>query len=186
MSTSDLIASGVLVTGALALLLTLAGVIVAKTANAINRSSSAQQIAVAERELYLSLVEKRWTWMSGYVEAFMERQGEWQSEAFSKANNEPFDTKWERRLNALHLQAEWMFDGEIARRVNLIKMHQARAANDYWMWVFEGDETLFDINLPADARGIELAHEELAEMIDDMSRYLYVGDIERASASVAV
>ena len=77
MNTADLIALGAASIAGVGLLITIAGIVVSRAANSINRNSSRQQIAVAERQLFLSLVEKRTTWMIDYTDAFMRRQREW-------------------------------------------------------------------------------------------------------------
>lgn len=164
----------------LGLLMAFAGVIISRAANAINHSSSLQQIGVAERELFLSLVETRIAWMNDYMEAFIERQNEWRLQVHRLVANEPVgDLPWERRLMSLGMKAGWMFDQQIVDDIAIIDRHQSKALDDYWDWIREGNEKLEDHQVGPDSEGMSFAHDALGAMIGHMTRYLYVGDIQR-------
>lgn len=180
MTTADQIALVVAIVAGLGLVMTFAGVIISRAANAINRASGLQQIAVAERELFLSLVDGRTNWMNDYMEAFMERQNEWRLQVHRLVEGEPVEPlPWERRLRDLSMVAGWMFDQQVIDDVNTIERHQSKALDDYWAWLRQGGEKLDDLQAGPDAEGMGLAHEALGVMIEHMNRYLYVGDIQR-------
>ena len=179
MTTADMIALGAASIAGAGLLITLAGTVVSRAANSINRNSSRQQIAVAERQMFLSLVEKRTTWMIDYTDAFMRRQREWRKQAHVMHGLEAAtDFLWERRLYDLHVIAGWLFDQEIIDDLADIDRAQSKALMDYSDWLNQENKPLPYFEPGPDAEGIDLAHNALGKMNEHMNRFLYVGDIQ--------
>ena len=179
MNTTDMIALGAASITGVGLLITTAGIVVSRAANSINRNSSRQQIAVAERQMFLSLVEKRTAWMIDYTDAFMRRQREWRVQAhvlhgLAGATEFP----WEGRLHDLHVIAGWLFDQEIIDDLADIDRAQSKALSDYSDWLTKGNRQLLYFEPGPDAEGMDLAHNALGTMNGHMNRFLYVGDIQ--------
>lgn len=186
MTTTDMIALGAASIAGLSALIAFAGIVASRAANAINRSSSQQQIAVAERQMFLSLVEKRTTWMVDYTEAFIERQREWRIQAHVMHGLAPVtDYPWERRLYELHVVAGWFFDQTIIDDVSDIDRAQSKALKDYSDWLAQGNKPLQYFEPGPDAEGMDQAHNLLGRMNEHMNHFLYVGDIQMlASGSI--
>lgn len=183
MTTTDMIALGAASIGGVGLLITFAGIVVSRAANSINRNSSQQQIAVAERQMFLSLVEKRTTWMIDYTEAFMRRQREWRKQAHVMHGLEgACEFPWERRLYDLHVIAGWLFDQEIIDDLADIDRAQSKALMDYSIWLTQENKPLPYFEPGPDAEGMDLAHNALGKMNEHMNRFLYVGDIQKQSS----
>jgi len=186
MTTADIIALGAASIAGAGLLITIAGIVVSRAANSINRNSSQQQIAVAERQMFLSLVEKRTTWMVNYTDAFIRRQREWRIQAHVMHGLAgAVDFPWEKRLYDLHVVAGWLFDQQITDDLADIDRAQSKALKDYSDWLTDGNESLPYFEPGPDAEGMELAHNALGKMNEHMNRFLYVGDIQKQPSGSA-
>ena len=157
--------------------------VIAWTANRINKKNAARQIEVAERTLYLSLVEKRSDWLEEYREAVWAREKQVEDEPLTLMSR-AFPPKAEGRV-ALARQtrkARWLFDervneqiDEVARWLDRKMEAQAELRTDPLSWD-DAKRARDKEELMVAVHGLERAINDIA---DEMPRFMYVGDITR-------
>lgn len=182
MTVTDKIAMWAAAVASLTFLTGIAALVFTRAANAINKAASIRQIEVAERELYLSLVERRMVWMAEYEAAFIGRQIEWRQQANSYLTRVAMEAPFERKLLRLLSEAGWLFDGEVVGLLSQIDAMQHRAHNACWEHVDGGLEQLTMNESGPDAQWIDLSHQMFGRLSEYMVKFLYVGDIQRKNS----
>lgn len=182
MTTQDLIALSAVIVASIGVAVAVGSWLVAKAANSVNRQNSLQSIEVAERAMYLGLVERRTKWMNDFQHAFIERQNEIRDQVHLLEDKEFMGTlKWDDTLAKLRVEAGWLFDAQVTAVLSDIDAAQSQALGDYRNYVKVGGRRLEYLEVGPDSAAIGEAHQSFGLLAEHLHRYLYVGDVEKDS-----
>lgn len=183
MTLADQVGISAVIVGAIGALTGLVGLVIAVTANSINKAASKAQKDVAERQMYLSLIERRTKWFNEFRDAMLARQRELRNEVDAWFRKIPRPQRWpiEHLLDSLLGEAEWLFDENVKGLAQSVLSHLDQAFVTYRDWYQAQELSGLETDGFPEQLHISAAHEDFGRIQEAMRRYLFVGDIYQRS-----